>query len=113
MNLQDIKNNIRKGNPVSHAELAWAIGQDKHMLFNMLMDNNLASVNKALRIDLNQKYLSFAPDRKAIEAVVNAYIVKNDLDSLNVILRDFEADPNAANYTGEPAFLLNLKSVLR
>ncbi len=109
MNLQDIKKRILAKQPVTAQEIAWAATQDKYVLFNTLLDNNLADVNYALRINLKNKFLPFVPDRKAIEGVLSSYIEKGDHASLQTVLDEFDFNPNANNYTTNQEFLQHLK----
>lgn len=106
-----IKDKIRKGT-ATVSEIGYAITQDRHLLFNMLMDNNLADVNVTLRTELGQRNnLPFAPNRKAIEQVINAYIIKNDIKSLQKILDEFDYNPKANNYTTHVGFIQQLKTL--
>lgn len=109
MNVEAIKAKIRAKQPVSPEEMAKGILSDKFLLFNFLLDNNLADVNQALRLNLKQTFLPFAPSRLAIEQVIKSYIEKNDVASLNVLLREFDYNPNANNYTTHP----ELKNALK
>lgn len=109
MNVQAIKAKLQAKKPVSPQEMAHGILNDRFLLFNFLMDNNLADVNQALRLNLNNDFLPFAPSRPAIEQVIKAYIEKNDVAALNTLLREFDYNPNANNYTTNPELKKQLK----
>lgn len=106
--LIEIKEKIRNGS-VTIDELAAGILNDKHLLFNYLMDNNLADINQTLRLTLGRRYLPFAADRKAIEHDINVAIVKNDTETLDTIIREFDRDKTNPNYTNDPRLLAKLK----
>ncbi|MES2134491.1 MAG: hypothetical protein V4506_19245 [Bacteroidota bacterium] len=110
MTVNDVKEKIRLGN-ATIGEIAWGASQDKYLLMNTLMDNNLADVNVTLRTELgNDKILDFAPNRSQIQAVIQGYIESNNDKSLQTIIDEFDYDPKANNYTTKLAFLQNLQN---
>ena len=109
MTVEEIKTKIRQ-RTATIQEIAWAIPQDRYLLFNSLMDNNLNDVNVTLRTDLgNDKILPVRPDRKAMEAVIDAYIRSDDKQALQTILDEFDYNPEADNYTTKLSFIQTLK----
>lgn len=106
--ITEIKQKIRSGN-VTLDELALGILNDKHLLFNYLMDNNLAHVNQTLRLMLGKRYLPFAADRKAIEHEIDMAIAKDDRATMQAIIDDFVRDRSNPNYTNDPKLLAKLK----
>jgi hypothetical protein len=55
--------------------------------------------------------LPFVPNRKAVEQVINAYIMKNDVVALQKILDEFDYNPKANNYTTHLGFIQQLKTL--
>lgn len=105
MNTQEIKNRIGKNQPVTKMEAAHAISTDKEMLFKYLMDNNLEDVNKAMRLNLGHRFLPFKPDRSKMNEIIKGYINTGNNEALNTIIREFDFNPNAGNYTTDKDLL--------
>ena len=106
--IQEIKEKIRTGTATID-EVAAGILNDKYLLFNFLMDNNLADINQTIRLTMGRRDLPFAPNRAAIEREIHAAIQKNDTAFLNTIIREFDRDKTNPNYTNNPELLTKLK----
>lgn len=110
MTVDVIKEKIRNGK-ATLADLANGIRQDKYLLYNFLLDNNLNDVNVTLRTNLGyDKELPFVADRKKIEIIIDGFIRNNNNKALQTILNEFDFNPKANNYTTNPKFLAALNA---
>lgn len=98
-----VKQQIKSGIMPTPENLAIAIKADRYLLFNFLMDNNLPSVNEILKLNLGEP-MAFYPQRKQVEGVIDAYIKKGEDKKLQMVINNFRYNPQARNYTTEPAY---------
>jgi hypothetical protein len=108
--INQVKDKIRTQNgELTTEELTTGIANSRHLLFNFLLDNNMASVVSTMKVDLREN-IDFEPKRETVEAVLAGYIAKEEYGKLQRILDNFKFNKTANNYTTNKEVLKLLKS---
>ncbi len=88
LQLEDIKNRLRNGIFVSPAENVAYIRGDSEALLAFLIENNPGNVNQTLR-KLGYSHLGYLPNKTALSRQLQIFVDKNDVNSINEILNNF------------------------
>jgi hypothetical protein len=108
--INQVKDKIRTQNgELTTEELTTGIANSRHLLFNFLLDNNMASIVSTMKVDLREN-IDFEPKRETVEAVLAGYIAKEEYGKLQRILDNFKFNKTANNYTTNKEVLKLLKN---
>lgn len=92
MTLQEIRNNVKNGIPVTEEEYAYLLRNDPSAFFGFLVSNNPGQLNDLLRHKLNYTELSFAPDQKAIARLLDIIIDSKNQSEFDFITENVKID---------------------
>jgi hypothetical protein len=105
MNKDLIKQALKEGLPITEAETAFLLRNDINAMLAFMVENNLGSVNVALRNGLGYDKLTFNPDKEAIVRQLNILVERKNSEELQTVIKNFTIDPSKIT----PTLLIEIK----
>lgn len=95
MDLNDIATRVKTNKPVTPAEFAYLIANDREAFMAFLIANNPGSMNNILRHQLGYTFeLGFTPDPAKIQRIVQMILDNNNTKEIQTIAQNFKLNLN-------------------
>jgi hypothetical protein len=92
MDILVIKQALKQGLPITEAETAFLLKNDINALLAFMVENNLGSINVALRNILGYNKLTFNPNKDAIVRQLQILVDRKNVDELQTVIKNFAFD---------------------
>lgn len=99
MDIVLIKKALKEGLPLTEAETAYLLKNDIEAMLAFMVENNIGSVNYALRNILGYDKLNFNPNKEAVVRQLQILVDRKNADELHTVIKNFNLDESAITPT--------------